>query len=414
MPSELHSLANAYNLPTRLPAAEPSATPAPSFGGTPPDLESMLTRYERPESVYGPQLEEALTRSRSESKAFNDMIQAAIDRKEDTGPSKAELYFRLAAAFGAPTKTGSFFESLGNASGAAGEHFKQQREAEAAQRNKKLELGITRQKVTADEAKTEVGNLRALAAGEMSDARAMQAQEAADRRAVALKKYELYIKSGQPQSEAGKYAMDLGHQPGSPEYQAAVKDYITKKMENGDLFKQAQLAIASAGLGLQQQKFAQSVEQSKKLSPGETKLLTETEDALSAIDSALANLDKAYKLNPNSFDTSAIDTIQRKALEFAGSTDPKLVNTREIENLLSRGAVGNLRVAFGGNPTEGERKILLDLEGIGAKSIQERERIMMNTARALRASRQRQAERLQRIKEGSYRETQQTPNTEAE
>ena len=115
-----------------------------------------------------------------------------------------------------------------------------------------------------------------------------------------------------------------------------------------------------------------------KLSPPELKLKAETEDLVASTDQALKNLKRAYALNPNTFDSSVIDAAQRKILEAAGSKDPKVLATRELENLLSKGAVEKLRASFGGNPTEGERKILLSLEGLESKSIEERKRIMLN------------------------------------
>ena len=135
------------------------------------------------------------------------------------------------------------------------------------------------------------------------------------------------------------------------------------------------------------------------------KLKTETEDVLAQGDQALSDLKKAYALNPNTFDTSLGDKAQRLLLENTQSDHPKVVATREMENLLSKSAVGKLRASFGGNPTEGERKILLDLEGIGAKSVKERNEIILNAFAALKTSKERHAKRLADINAGKYRDT---------
>jgi len=55
--------------------------------------------------------------------------------------------------------------------------------------------------------------------------------------------------------------------------------------------------------------------------------------------------------------------------------------------------------------TEGERKILLDLEGIDSKSKEERAIIMRNSYTALKNRREREQKRLNDIKQGLYRDT---------
>ena len=74
-------------------------------------------------------------------------------------------------------------------------------------------------------------------------------------------------------------------------------------------------------------------------------------------------------------------------------------------SLLANQAVSKLRTSFGGNPTEGERKILMDLSGIGSKSIEERAVIIKNAYKALNSAAERQSRRLRDINEGRYRET---------
>jgi hypothetical protein len=135
------------------------------------------------------------------------------------------------------------------------------------------------------------------------------------------------------------------------------------------------------------------------------KLKSEAENALAGLDSSIAALQKAYKLNPNTFDASLMDKAQRKLLEETGSKDPKVQNTREMENLLSSGAVEKLKASFGGNPTEGERAILLSLEGLESKSKEERAKIMKNTYIKLKAVRAARQKRLSEISSGLYRNT---------
>jgi hypothetical protein len=329
--------------------------------------------------------------------AFQKMIQDAMKAAPDEAPSKAEMYFRLASAFGSPTKTGHFAESLGNVNKELATYSQQEREAKKAQRALQLQMGLKGQEMRMASAKDDLTTLRTLAAEGMKDKRAITAEVIKD-----------FIKSGEPESAAGKQARDEGLRPGSKEFQARVSEIAQTSVDA----KLAQVTATLAGMSVQQanqalamSKFENQKAQQSKLSPQEMKLKSETEDILTSTDQAMADLKRAYQLNPNTFDTSLGDIAQRKLLEAAGSKDPKVIATREQTNLLSKSAVGKLKTAFGGNPTEGERKILLDLEGIDSKSKEERAIIMRNSYTALKNRREREQKRLNDIKQGLYRDT---------
>jgi len=275
-----------------------------------------------------------------------------------------------------------------------GEHAKATREARQADAANKLKLGLTSQQARMEAAKTDLTNLRQLAGEEMKDNRAM---------ATELVKQQ--IAAGKPQSEASKIAVDQGLQPGTQEYNQFVKNYVDDKLQNGTLFKEAMQHIAQQGLELRQQSEARAAAAAKKLTPSEVKLKTETEDAVSATGNVINDLREAYRLNPNTFDNSLPDLAMRKSLEAIGSTDQKVVNSRVQENLLTGQALAGLRAAFGGNPTEGERAILLQVQGIGAKSREERAAIIKRAYILAKAAHERQKKRLEDIKAGAYRET---------
>lgn len=370
---------------------------APVGMGLPPGLEQMLARYQGGQSAYGEELKTARDLASKESQAFAKMLQGAMDQSGQAAPSKAEMYFRLASAFGAPTKTGNFMESVAAAGKTMGDYAKETREADRASKSGRLQLALEAQKLKMAGAKEDLSTLRTLAGEEMKD-----------KRAVATKMLEQYIKSGEPESAAGKQAKDEGLRPGSPEFQARVAKIaeanVDKQMAqiNATL---AGVATAQANAALQQDKFGFQREQAQKLTPAEVKLKSEAEEALTGLDSSITALQKAYKLNPNTFDASLMDKAQRKLLEETGSKDPKVQNTREMENLLSSGAVEKLKASFGGNPTEGERAILLSLEGLESKSKEERAKIMKNTYIKLKAVRAARQKRLNEITSGLYRNT---------
>jgi hypothetical protein len=81
------------------------------------------------------------------------------------------------------------------------------------------------------------------------------------------------------------------------------------------------------------------------------------------------------------------------------------LNTREQINLLDRGALSQLKATFPGAISDAETRALRELQGLGAKSIEERARIMKNAFRALKSIDERSKRRLDEIKRGVYRDT---------
>ena len=366
-----------------VPAGAPAVAPQTIGGlGGQVNLADLLSKYTG-ESSYAKELAEARKSATAESAKFEEMITKALASEAESGPSKAEMYFRLAAAFGAPTKTGSFMESVGTVSGELAKQAKETRESQKASKALRLQLGLEGQKARIASAKEDLNTLRALAGEEMKD-----------KRAIATELIKEYVNSGKPQSEAGRVAKDLGLKPGTPEYEAKVSEVFNNSVEA----KMAQVNATLASLQLRQ-------EEAKKLTAAELKLKEETEGFVAAGEQALKDLKQAYKLNPNTFDSSLVDVAQQKMLETFGSKDPRVIATRTQANLLSKQAVGKLRSFFGGNPTEGERAILIGLEGLDAKSKEERAIIMRNTYQAVQAKLERDRKRLNEIKAGLYRET---------
>lgn len=304
------------------------------------------------------------------SSAEEALMQKYAESSAAPGMSKAELYWRLASAFADPGKTGSFGEGLGNAAGAAADYEKGKRESAAAQSAAQRQLA----EFNVDRADRRLG--RAI----------NQAESEADREDRRL------VREEAAQSTAGRQAIDEGYQRGTPEYQARVK-------EISDELLSRQMAL----LGIQGTREERLAQQANRLSATELRMLEDAEASVSAGELADSALARALELNPNTFDSSLMSNIQRKAMELAGSEDPKVLNTQEVENLLGQQALASLRTIFGGNPTEGERKVMLELQGVGSYSKAQRERIINNT-RALLAERlKRSRAKVEGIRNGDYR-----------
>jgi hypothetical protein len=384
------------------PVAAPSASPAAAPFGLPTSdrnqaLMSMLGRYFPQGDEYGPELKAARATMTKESEAFNKLLQDAIKQPQESGPGKAEMYFRLAAAFGAPTKTGNFMESLGKAGEAAASMSKEQREALMAERNRRLQLGLEAQKLRMTGAKEDVNTLRQLASEGMKD-----------KRTIATELIKDYVKSGQPESSAGKQAKDEGLVPGTPEFQKRVGQIAEMNVEkqmaqiNSTL---AQMGTAQANMALSQQKFDFQQQQATKLTGPELKIKSETEDSINSLKGSMGILKRAFDLNKNSMGGSLVDKATRLGLEAAGSKDPVLVNTQELENLLTDQMISSAAEKMKGVLSDSDIKLLSMVSGAKSKNQEERKRIMINAYGALQRGFAKQQKRLNEINQGLYRET---------
>ena len=385
-------------VPTPVPVAPKAAMP---FGDERlSGIQALLATYGPKDSAYAADLKIARDRATADSNAFTKMLTDTMKSPEDAQSSKAEIYFRLAAAFGAPTKTGQFSENLGMVGKELGEFAKGKR---ASAKEKQL-LGLEIQKLKMASSKEDLNTLRALAGEEMKD-----------KRAIATELIKEYINSGKPQSAAGKQALDEGLVAGTPAYQKRVAEIGNLNVEakmaqitsalSGVTTQAANLSVAQSRLDLDRERLEQQKSQQTKLTPQELKLKTEAEDLIASSKQSLIDLKQAYSLNPNSLAGGWLDKGQQFLSEAAGSKDPTIVNTRVLNNLLGSQGLAKLRATFGGSPTEGERAILLELEGIGAKTKDERGKIIKRAYRVLQDRQAREQARLDQINSGAYRTT---------
>ena len=386
------------------PAAPVAAMPEMIGGERNAQLMSMLSRYFPQGDEYGAELKTARETNTRESEAFQKMLQDAIKQPRESGPDKAEMYFRLAAAFGAPTKTGHFAESLGKVGEATAGIQKERRESASADRARKLQLGLEAQKLRMAGAKEDLATVRQLAAEGMKD-----------KRTIASELIKEYVKSGQPQSSAGKQAMDEGLKPNTPEFQERVAKIAELNVErqmgqiNATL---ANMGVAQANAALQGQKFEFQQQQATKLTAPEMKLKTETEDSLSSTEGAMRDLMRAFNLNKNSMGGSLVDKASRAALEAAGSDDPILKNTQELENILKGSMISTAGEKMKGVLSDSDIKLLAEVSGVTAKNQKVRASIISNAYDALQRGRSKQQKRLNEINKGLYRETSPTGGLE--
>lgn len=92
-------------------------------------LQAMLDRYSTQGADYSNEVTAAQKKLEEEESLLNNMLTQQVSSLDKE--SKAELYLRLAAAFGSPTKTGHFSENLALANKEGADYKRQQRENQA-------------------------------------------------------------------------------------------------------------------------------------------------------------------------------------------------------------------------------------------------------------------------------------------
>ena len=361
------------------------------------NMQAMLAAYGPKDSAYSEDLRTARASAKAESDAFANMLKTAMSSPENEKSSKAEMYFRLASAFGSPTKTGQFSENLGMVGKELGEMAKSKR-TDAQQ---KLALMLKGQEMKMAAAKEDLNTLRTLTGEEMKD-----------KRTIATELIKDYIKSGEPQSAAGKQALDEGLKAGTPAYQKRVSQIGDANIEGKMGAINAQLAgisMAQANFALNQLKFENQQKQQAKLTGPEVKMKDETSQALVTMKDAYADLKKALELNENAYDGSLVDQAQYKLLSAGGSKDPKVVNTGVLDNLLKLGALSTAATTLKTQISDSDMKMLNQVQGSGAKSKEERAAILKAAQVRLKNLYTEKKAKLAEINSGAYRETTSTP-----
>jgi hypothetical protein len=378
------------------PVVAPQIQPSDSMA----QMQEMLKAYATPSNDYAQELEDARRKSNAETEAFMSMIQKSR-KPENDNLSQAELYFRLAAAAGAPTKTGGIAESLSNINREMSDYSKEQ----VGRRNSDLELQMKAQQLKAANAKEDLNVLRGLAGESMKDKRALISE---------------MIKAEIPkaQSEAGKLALDMGLKVGTPDYQKFVTT-------NGMQLLQAKVnqmimgpAIASQNAAtsgtqanisqerydLERLKYQDKQEEGKKLTANDRKVLWEKEDTLNNLKNAQKMIEQAYDLNNVAYTGNLFDVAKQKYGEVFSPEDPTVVNTGKLVNLLSTESLSRMKDVFGSNPTEGERAAQAQLSGALAKSKEVRKDIMLNYMEQLQKRMALEEKRLKQLNEGTSRD----------
>lgn len=112
-------------------------------------------------------------------------------------------------------------------------------------------------------------------------------------------------------------------------------------------------------------------EDAQPLSASDKKAILEADEMVSANEAAISALEQAKKASPKAWGYKGASTAASVLAPFnQGAQD-----TVDLDNIVGGNALASLKSIFGGNPTEGERAIILQLSGSSALPDAERQKI---------------------------------------
>jgi hypothetical protein len=106
-------------------------------------------------------------------------------------------------------------------------------------------------------------------------------------------------------------------------------------------------------------------EDAQPLTATDKKAILEADELVQSTQGAIANLQKAKQLSKDAYSGPYADK-RGYAASFLGETSDTGkagIATTDLNNLVTTNALSQLKAIFGGNPTEGERAILLQIQG---------------------------------------------------
>lgn len=136
-----------------------------------------------------------------------------------------------------------------------------------------------------------------------------------------------------------------------------------------------------------------------QLQAGDRKEIFEADEGAQASKNVIGSLDKALGLNDKAY--SGLGAQTRGYIgSLAGAEGG--VATEELQNVVTQQVLENLKATFGSAPTEGERQILLDVQGSVSKSPEVRRRIFENAKSAAQRRLGFNQERAGALRSGDY------------
>lgn len=139
------------------------------------------------------------------------------------------------------------------------------------------------------------------------------------------------------------------------------------------------------------------------LSVAQQKEVLEADEVAQSSQNVINTLEAAKKLNPVAYSGVGAKerALIRSNIPFMGQSK-EADATIQLENMTLGTALENLKSIFGGNPTEGERKILIDLQASPSKTVEQRAEILDRAKTAAENRLRFNVQKAEAIRGGSY------------
>jgi hypothetical protein len=322
---------------------------------------------------------------------IDDATKRLLARNQPDKYEQAAEMFRIAGAFAKPTKTGAFAESLGNVAETSADILSKRSARDkdtqellmkyklagldtdtASQKAKINALSALARSAGSTERLTEVERLTRIIEDPSSSATAKKNAQARLDKLSYIAPPKAGAGAAGPQSPAGRMAADLGFEPGTSEFKAKVEE------------------ITKTGAGA-------------KLSSAAEKELYEVEDKIAAGKEVVLAFEQALKLNNLAYQgpLAGAKEVAGRFVPIVSGSEAQTA-TADLENIVLGTALTQLKAIFGAAPTEGERKILIDVQGSINKPVKTREAIWKRAQQAAARRIATNQEKIKGIKSGAY------------
>lgn len=131
------------------------------------------------------------------------------------------------------------------------------------------------------------------------------------------------------------------------------------------------------------------------------KELIEADDVANIADQTVATLTNALKLNEKAYSGYGANTRAKIRSNLPGES-PEANATVDLNNMIGEQALSGMKAIFGGNPTEGERAILLELQASADKTPAQRKSIIERGIALASRRAKLNKERAKSIRSGTY------------
>ena len=188
-------------------------------------------------------------------------------------------------------------------------------------------------------------------------------------------------------------------------YNADDNSWITAP-GGGDDYSQRQRAAEQYGLTQDDPRYQSFLltgkmprEDAQPLTATDKKAILEADEMVQVTDTAMPLLDRALELNDQAYSGPMAGTRGYISGTFGSDAGQA---TMEYDNLVQQQALATLKATFGAAPTEGERKILLEIAGSSSQPPEVRKGILERAKQAVTRRQQFYQERAQEMRGGSF------------